>query len=217
MQPPRQQSRRKIPASLTKSERAVLSRLRTPADIQAFLDGVAYSDEPVYRSPRSVLRDRKAHCFDGAVFAALALECAGFAPLVVDYRAERDDDHVVAVFAVRGHWGAIGKSNYVGLRFREPIHRTMRELALSYFDAYFNPAREKTMRSYTRPIDLRRLRAEAWRTDDAAMETIAAALDRAVHQPVLKPWMAARLQPVDERSFHAHLQGANPKGLYQPQ
>src|SRR5438128_1298491 len=102
-------------------ERAVLDRLDSPAAVQAFLDAVPYSTDPIYRSPRSVLRDRRAHCFDGAVFAAAALERLGHAPRLVNMRAFQDDDHVIAIFQRDRRYGAVATSNFVPLRYREPV------------------------------------------------------------------------------------------------
>jgi hypothetical protein len=136
------------------SERRVFRRLTTPEKIQRFLDELRYNKEehgPTCFSPRRVVRENKAHCMEGALFAAAALEFQGFPPLLVDLEAVRDDDHVLAVFRQRGHWGAIAKSNYAGLRFREPAYRTLRELAMSYFEHYYNDAGEKTLRTYSRP------------------------------------------------------------------
>ena len=182
--------------------------------IQTFLDGVEYSAEPVYRSPRSVLADGKAHCFDGALLAACALERHGDPPLVVDLRAVRDDDHVIAVFRRRRHWGAIAKSNVVGLRYREPIYRDLRELAMSYFEVYYNTDGEKTLRSYSDALDLGRYDAIHWRTRDGRLSKIAAQLDREKHHALLTPAMVRALSLVDERSYDAGLLGVNVAGLY---
>ena len=118
-----------------RDEIILLRRLKTPEKIQSFLDReIAYNKEPhgaTCRSPRMVLRDRVAHCVEGALLAAAALRVQGFPPLLLDLEAVRDDDHVLALFRQRGHWGAIAKSNYSGLRFREPVYRTLRELAIS--------------------------------------------------------------------------------------
>jgi len=195
-------------------ERRTLEALSSPAAIQAFLDGVEYSADPFYRSPRSVLRDRRAHCVDGAVLAACALERLGLPPLLLDLRAVNDDDHVIAVFERRGLLGAVAKSNFAGLRYREPIHRTPRELALSYFDGYFNADGEKTLRSHSAPIDISRFDRTGWRIDDAAVEPIVAALDRARHYPLLSDEAARELLPIDERSYRAGMLGANEAGLY---
>ncbi len=111
--------------------------LDSPAAIQAFLDGLPYSADPFYRCPASVLRDGKAHCFDGALFAAAALRRLGFPPAIVDMLPERDDDHILAIYKVDGHWGAIAKSNFVGLRFREAVYASLRELVMSYFEVFW--------------------------------------------------------------------------------
>ena len=107
-----------------------------------------------------MLRDRKAHCYDGAVFAAAALARLGYPPLVVNLfpKTRNDDEHLLAVYRQRGAWGAVAKSNFVGLRFREPIYRTLRELVLSYFEHYYNVAGKKTLWSYTPPVEPGRLR-----------------------------------------------------------
>lgn len=200
----------------TPRERAVLARLTTPGKIQAFLNSIPYSADPVYRCPRSVMRDRKAHCFDGAVFAAAALRRIGFHPVLVDMRAVRDDDHILTVFSRYGSLGAIAKSNFVGLRFREPIFRGYRELVLSYFEVFYNIDGEKTLRAYSVPLDLRAFEKLAWRIEDSAMAKIASRLDSLKHFRLLTPRMEAGLEPMDDRSLRAGLLGVNEAGLYRP-
>jgi hypothetical protein len=202
-------------ASWSASERAFLRRLDSPAKIQTFLDGIPYSSDPIYRSPRSVMRDRRAHCFDGALLAACALDRLGHPPPLVDLRAVRDDDHVLAIFERHGHLGAIAKSNFVGLRYREPIFRNLRELALSYFEGYYNVAAEKTLRAYSVPLDLRAL-GRLWMTEDAALEAIASRLDAIRHFPLITPAMERSLSTTDSRSFAAGMLGINEAGLYKP-
>jgi hypothetical protein len=197
-------------------ERTALDRLTDPARIQGFLDRIAYSADPVYRCPRSVLRDRKAHCFDGALFAAAALRRIGYPPLLVDMRAVRDDDHIIAIFRRDGGIGAVAKSNFVGLRYREPIFRSVRELTLSYFEEFYNLDREKTLREYSLPLDLSRFDALAWETSDDGLEVIATRLDTIRHFPLVTAGQAAALAPVDRRLFDAGLTGANRAGLYKP-
>jgi hypothetical protein len=204
------------PGGFTPEESARLDGLDSPARIQAFLDDTPYSTEPIYRSPRSVLRDRRAHCVDGALFAAAALHRLGHPPLVVDLRAVRDDDHVIALFRRGRHVGAVAKSNVVTLRYREPVHRGLRELAMSYFDLYYNLDGERTLRSYSLAVDLRRFDRLSWRTRDEAALTIVERLDAARHVELLTPAMIARLTPVDERSYRAGLIGADEAGLYRP-
>jgi len=198
------------------AEHKVLDRLTSPYAIQSYLDHTPYSADPIYRSPRSVLRDRKAHCFDGAMFAAAALRRLGLPPLLVDLRSINDDDHVIAVYRWRRHWGAVAKSNCVGLRFREPIHRTLRELVISYFDDYYNLSGEKTLRSYSRPVDLRRFDRIHWMTCDDRLDHIAARLDAVAHLPLVDAAMIKNLSPTDERSYKAGLMGSRKAGLYVP-
>lgn len=202
--------------SLEPSQRAAFSALKNPPAIQAFLDAIPYSCEPVYRSPRQVLADRLAHCFDGALLAAAALWQLGHPPLIVDMVAERDDDHILAVFQQQGCWGAVAKSNFSGLRYREPVYRSLRELVMSYFELYYNTAREKTLRGYTGPLNLRAFDRFDWLGRDAGLERIAERLDAIRFKPLLSPAQVAALEPVDERSYGAGLAGADPAGLYQP-
>lgn len=195
-------------------EDETVAALRTPEAIQAFLDATPYSSEDRYRAPATVLRDRRAHCMDGALFAAWALRRIGEPALIVDLRAVRDDDHVLAIFKRRGRLGAVAKSNVVGLRFREPVYRTLRELAMSYFELYFNTDGEKTLRSYSVPVDLARFDALDWPSRDDAVEAIVTRLDAARHHALLTPAMIRALSPVDERSYRAGLLGCDPAGLY---
>jgi hypothetical protein len=200
----------------SKDERALFARLSTPDRIQRHLDETPYSTEPVYRSPRSVIRDRKAHCFDGALFAAAALRQIGHRPVIVDILAENDDDHILALFRRHARIGAVSKSNFVGLRYREPVYRTIPELVLSYFESYYNIDREKTLRGYWAPLDLARLDRYYWMTSDANLEEVEKALGRQRVITLVTPAMAADFVPVDPRSYEAGLMGANPAGLYQP-
>ncbi len=202
-------------ACLTRPERAAVARLTSPARIQAFLDAVAYSDEDRYRCPLSVLRDRKAHCFDGAVFAAAMLRRLGHPPLIVDLLPnERDDDHMLALFRVDGRLGAVAKSNFSGLRYREPIFRSLRELILSFFEDYFNSAGEKTLRAYTVSLNLARFDRQDWLVRDETMDGIAEALDHVRKVQLLTPRQARRLLPVDPLALKAGLLGSNPDGLF---
>jgi hypothetical protein len=203
--------------ALSHQERHTMSELDSPEKIQDFLDTVPYSAEPVYRCPLQVLRDHLAHCFDGALFAAAALWQIGYPPLILDMIPDgRDDDHILALYKKDGHWGAIAKSNFVGLRSREPIFRNLRELVLSYFEQYFNVEGEKTLRGYTVPLNLKAFDRLNWMTSDESMERIAQRLDEIRRFSLLTPKMIAGLSPVDERSRKAGLQGANEAGLYKP-
>jgi len=193
-------------------ERALLRRLSTPARVQRFLDEeLGYNKEKdgdTCRSPRSVLQWREAHCLEGALFAAAALRIQGHPPLVVDLEAVNDDDHVLAVFRSDGHWGAVAKSNYAGLRFREPIYRTVRELVISYFEHYYNPRGEKTLRRYSRAVNLRRWDRIGWMTAGRDLWEIPAHLAAIPHTRLLSRGMIARLSPMDDRLQRAGRVGA---------
>jgi hypothetical protein len=205
------------PIILTQTERRIFSKLKSPLKIQEFLDSIPYSDEARYRCPKSVLRDRKAHCYDGAVFAAAALRMIGYPPLLVDMLPNaRDDDHILALFRRNHCWGAVAKSNFSGLRFREPVYRNLRELVMSYFESYYNVAGEKTLVGFTAPLNLARFDKLDWLVNDNAMDAIADGLDNNRKYKILTPAMARQLSRVDLRSYHAGLLGANHKGLFQP-
>jgi hypothetical protein len=204
--------------TFTAEELAVFASLDTPVKIQAYLDGMPYSDEEIYRCPRQVIHDQKAHCFDGALLGAAALRFIGYPPLVLDIlpKPASDDDHMLAVYKVEGHWGAVAKSNFVGLRYREPIFRSLRELILSYFEDFYNVAGEKTMRAYTVPLNLQDYDRSNWMASDACMHEIALRLEKLRRYTVLTPRMEATLAPVDQRFYQAGLMGANWNGLYKP-
>jgi len=194
----------------TPAERSVFRRLRSPEKIQRFLDDLAYNKEPrgpTCRSPRRVLRDRTAHCMEGALFGAAALRMLGHPPLLLDFEAVRDDDHVLAIFRLRGHWGALAKSNYSGLRYREPVYRTLRELAMSYFEHYYNLRKEKTLRRYSRPVNLKRFDSIGWMTAEEDVWAIPEYLCTISHTPVLAPKLVSRLGRVDERLYASGLFG----------
>jgi hypothetical protein len=204
--------------ALTEAERRTLAGLATPAAIQAFLDGVPYSIDPIYRCPLRVLRERVAHCFDGAVFAAAMLRRIGHPPLVMEMTSNgRDDVHLLALYKREGHWGAVAKSNVVGLRFREPIYRTLRELVMSCFELYYNLEREKTLRGYTVPLNLKTYDRLDWMTRDEPLDLIADRLDEIRRFPLLTQSMVDGLQPVDERTYQAGLMGADEAGLFRLQ
>ena len=203
--------------TLARSEKKIMTGLASPAKIQKFLDQTSYSTEDIYRCPLRVLRERKAHCFDGAVFAAAALRELGFPPLVFELIPnERDDDHLVALYKRDGLWGAVAKSNFVGLRFREPVFRSLRELVLSYFEQFFNVAGEKTLRAYTMPLNLTRFDMIGWTVQDGPMDHIAEALDRKRRISIITDKAARQLALVDERSRKAGLLGADEAGLFTP-
>jgi hypothetical protein len=158
-------------------------------------------------SPRRVLRENTAHCFEGAIFAAAALRANGFPPLILDLEAEHDTDHVVAIYGVNGHWGAVAKSNFTGCRYREPVYRSLRELAMSYFNLYFNLRGQRTLRTFSRPVNLARFDRLHWMTTGKPIWFIVNYLFEIHHYKLLRPGMASRLHRVDERLFRAECLG----------
>ena len=192
---------------LARPELRKLRALKTPAGVQRFLDELAYNLGYTARSPKKVLRDRTASCFEGGVFAAAALRVLGFPPLIFDLEAEHDTDHVVAIFKVRGHWGAVAKSNFAGCRYREPVYRTLRELAMSYFNIYFNLRGERTLRRYSRPVNLSRFDRLHWMTTDKPIWFIAEHLCEIPHTSLLTSIMEKNLTRLDPRSIRGEMVG----------
>ena len=188
----------------TSAELRALLKLKSPRGIQQFLDEIPYHHAGTAWSPRLVLRERTAHCLEGAVFAAAALRAIGYPPLVFDLEGYRDDDHVLAVFQQNNHWGAIAKSNFSGLRYRAPVYRTMRELALSYFENYFNLAGDRSLRRYsTKPVDLSRFDKLNWMTTEKNIWFISDHLCDVPHTRLLTAKMERELTRIDKRSLGA--------------
>jgi hypothetical protein len=202
--------------SLSLENKTIFESLRTPFQIQAFLDSIPYSPEDANRCPRRVLEDRQAHCLDGGLFAAAALRRLGFKPVIIDMLPTpgRDDDHVLAIFKQNGVLGAIAKSNFVGLRYREPVYRSTRELVMSYFEAFFNSLGKKTLRAYTLPFDLSKLDHLDWETNDQAADLIEERLKHLRSTAVITPKMEKSLAMVDKRFYDGNTLGINPKGIY---
>ena len=140
--------------------------------------------------------------------AAAALRLNGRSPLIMDLEAVHDDDHVLALFRVRGHWGAIAKSNYSGLRFREPVYRNLRELAISYFEHYYNSRGEKTLRAYSRPVDSRRFDRVPWMTTEEDVWAIPERLCAIPHRQLLDAPQIRALSRMDRRLYDAGKLGA---------
>src|SRR5262245_25817062 len=191
-----------MPFEKSSKMHSVLRGLSTPEKIQRYLDDLPYNKEKdgeTCRSPRLVLEHNTAHCFEGALFAAAALRANGRPPLILDLEAVRDDDHVIAVYRTNGCWGAIAKSNYAGLRFRSPVYRTLRELALSYFEHYYNLRGEKTLRAYSRPVNLARFDAIDWMVSEEPLWAIPEYLCTIAHTPILNG--ARRRMYMDKRLY----------------
>ena len=196
---------------LPQSLRTVFRSLNSPMAVQEYLNSLLYNAEDLDRSPLRVMTDGQAHCLDGGILAALALWRIGFPPLILDLvpAPGSDDDHVLAIFRVEGTWGALTKSNYPGLRYREPIHRSLRELAITYFEFYFNLKREKTLRAYTRPLNLSRFQDPSWMWDESGIQKITKRLYRLKPIPLISETSAARLNLLDERTFQAATTGTD--------
>lgn len=198
---------------LTREETALLRSLRTPEKVQAYLDALTYNveaDGETLRSPRRVMRDRTAHCAEGAFLAAAAFRVNGRPPLIVDLESVRDDDHVLAVYRERGLWGAVATSKFAGLRFRAPVYRTIRELVMSYFEDYYNWDGERTLRAFSRPISLARFDRIGWMTAEEDLWPIVEYLSVAAHTALVPADVARRLPRLDERSYASGVLGAPP-------
>lgn len=197
----------------TPKELRKLRSLKGPHGIQRFLDQMPYHLADTAWSPRRVLREQTSHCLEGAIFAAAALRVNGYLPLVWDLEAEGDTDHVAAIYKIDGHWGAIAKSNYTGCRYREPVYRSLRELAISYFEGYFNLRRERSLRTFSRPVDLGRFDHLQWMTTEKPVWFIVEYLFTIPHTRLLRPEMEKRLHRLDDRSFRAGCLGRAEKPL----
>ena len=201
---------------LSRAEFAVLRRLETPEKIQSFLYALKQNFEPrgdTCNSVRVVLRTRRAHCIEGAMLAACALWIHGEPPLLLDLQAVHDFDHVVALFRRRGRWGAISKTNGIGLRWRDPVYASLRELSMSYFHEYYNRWDRKTLRTYSRPFDLRRLDPGVWATSDEGAWDLIDALEATRHYRLVSGAQARALIRRDpfERHVGNLLQYRKPK------
>jgi len=201
---------------LSRGEFAVLRRLRTPEKIQAYLNGLRQNFEQrgdTCNSVRTVLKERRAHCIEGAMLAACALWIHGEPPLLLDLQAVRDFDHVVALFRRNGCWGAISKTNGIGLRWRDPVYRSLRELAMSYLHEYYNKRDHKTLRTYSRPYDVRRMDPADWVTAEDGAWDLVDHLEATRHYQLMLPAQVRSLVRRDpfERGVGGLLQYRKPR------
>lgn len=201
----------------SKEELGLIGRFRKPHDIQSFLNGIAYKAEPGTISPSNVMRRREANCFEGALFAAAALRMMGRKPLIVDMMAENDDDHVIALFREGKYYGAVAKSNTTMLRYREPVFRTLRELAMSYFPFYFNIKGQMTLVSYSNPVDLSRFDAQRWMTTEGNLDYIGDYLYEVVHHRLVDARTLRRLSRADADLVDMCFSGAVTEGVFSPE
>ena len=203
---------------LTSEQRRIWESLNSPMDIQAYLDKTPYSINSCDRSPLRVMRDGVAHCLDGGLFAAAALRHLGYPPLLVDILPipNSDDDHILAIYKRNGGYGCLAKSNFPGLRSRQPVYRSLRELVMSYFEVFFNLDGTRSLRSYTAPLNLKRFDRYEWTWRDEAGPIIEAHLDRMYQYRILTPEMEVELPPMDPFSLKVFMTGVNPAGLFKP-
>ena len=182
---------------LSKAEFAILRRLDSPEKIQAYIDAIPQNFEiggETCLSVREALSQRRALCIEGAMIAAAALWVHGEPPLLMDLKATRDYDHIVTLFRRGGCWGAISKTNHPVLRWRDPVYRSLRELAMSYFHEYCNKRHQKTLRSYSAAFDLRRIDTAVWITQKKSCWDVGWALDAARHYPLISKRQAKLLR-----------------------
>ena len=197
--------------------REKFNQLDTPLAIQNYLDSLPYKGEERDRSPLNVMRDGQAHCLDGGFLAALCLWRIGFRPLLVDLVTDPgvDDDHILALYQIEGRWGALAKSNYVNLGFREPVYKSLRELAMSYFEHYVSIRQQKTLTGYTRPFDASRYTRLKWAWDEQGANVL-------YHRhfygrkaiPLITESMKAHLSPVTDRAYKAETLYTDLKELF---
>jgi hypothetical protein len=192
-----------------------MPQFRKPSEIQQFLNGLKYREDAGARSPVVVERTRTANCFDGAVYAAAALETMGYPPLIVDLEAKNDDDHVIAVYRSAG-WGAVAKSNTTLLRSREAVYRSLRELVMSYFDGYFNIEGSMSLRRYSAPVNLRRFDSLRWRCTEEWLDPIQDHLNHVRHYSVITRPMERALARAEPIIMRACFLNSNRRGLYRP-
>ena len=207
----------------SKEELARLKGINTPSKVQDFLNSLKINfelDGDTCLSPRKVLREGHAHCMEGAILAAAILRLQGFKPLIVDLETnDKDYDHAIAVFQKKGHWGAISKTNHAVLRYREPIYRNLRELAMSFFHEYFLSSNgKKTLRRYSVPVDLSRFDSKKWMISEEDVWFIPEALCYARHFDLLTRSQIASLRKADKTEIIAGdvLQYKKPKGFVEP-
>ena len=191
---------------LTHPELAPLRELTTPAAIQDFVNAIRVNHErggETCTSPVVTLRRNRAHCMEGALVAALALWMHDEPPLIMDLRSARDDvDHLVTLFRVDGRWGGITKTSHAVLRYREPLYRDVRELAMSYFHEYFLDTGRKTLRQYSSPFDLRKWKGD-WIASEEDLWDLERAIDRSPHHDLLTRSQVARLRLADPIEIRA--------------
>ena len=200
----------------SEEEEKFFRQFKKPYDIQLYLNKIKYNPDYITNSPRKIILNNRANCFEGALFAAAALRMMGHKPLIVDFMADNDDDHVIALFKQNNFYGAVAKSNTTTLRFREPVYRTLRELVMSYFDFYINTLGDKSLRSYSNPVNLSKFDKYNWMTTDNDLEFIGDYLFEIFHHNILEKKLIRTLSIADEDLINVCFSGSIVEGLFKP-
>ncbi|HTP03495.1 MAG TPA: hypothetical protein VMJ64_19120 [Anaerolineales bacterium] len=210
---------KRLPAAL----RQTFQGLRSPIDVQRYLDSLAYIGEERDRCPLDVMKDGQCHCLDGGLFAALALRRLGDPGLLVDLvpltdanGVKQDDDHVLAVFRRHDRWGCVAKSNYPWLRYRDPVYRSVRELVMSYFEAYFSENCRKVLRGYTKPFDIARCDPLNYAWDEQGAVQLYRRFYARKAVPLIPPASEKLLEPADQREYDSAFLGIDWRWVYRP-
>lgn len=193
-----------------------LRSLNTPFKIQSYLDSLPYNPSNGTLSPRYSIMSGDAHCLEGALLAAAALECQGQRPLVVNLLAHNDDNHILAVYKAKSGWGSVAKSNTTLLRGRSPYYKSVRELVMSYFDVYFNVKRRLALYAYSSPVNLNRFNHYEWRTSEQDLERMGVEISQLEHVEILPLKEISGLPKVTRQLAEACFLGADERGLYRP-
>ena len=201
---------------LTPEQKILFTSLRNPSSIQEYLDSIPYRVEDDNYCALSVFRDGKAHCFDGSLLAAAALRQIGFDPVIVQTLPEKDDDHMLTIYKRNGRYGALAKSNFVGLRSREPVFTSIRELVMSYFKDFYNLDGLFSLRAYTLPINLKYYDRYHWMTSDSGAQVIVKRLHDIRKIRLLTPEVIADLSPIDPISYKTGMSITNMDGVFKP-
>jgi hypothetical protein len=189
----------------------ILRKLNTPRKIQDFLDKVPFNFEKkgdTYMSPKRMLRENKAHCFEGALFAAACLQTAGIPNWIMDLKVKNlkeDSDHTLCLFKINGYWGAISKTNHSVLRWRDPIYKTHRELAISYYHEYFLDDGQKTLKSFSKPFDIWKKFGSSWVESEEDLDEIAYTLDKSPHTDFVPKKNKSFIRPVGKTEIKGAL------------
>jgi hypothetical protein len=211
-------------ARLPTPHRRTFQSLQRPIDIQRYLDSLAYVGEERDRCPLDVMKDKQCHCLDGGLFAALALRRIGDPGLLTDLVPAKDpngrkldDDHVLALFRRHGRWGALAKSNFPWLRYREPVYRSPRELVMSYFEVYYSVTGLKALRGYTRPMDIARYDALEYAWDERGAKLLYKRFYSRREIALISAESEPLLEPVDKLAYDSGILGVNWDWVYRPE